>query len=353
MRKFITFFIFVSSLYILIHIYVAYFLTKFFGDKYKLRYVFLLIALFSIFSVFLRRFLYNNIVSHIYFVSFLWMGTVFLAAFIFLFFDLFHRLIGFEFKKIFMLSTMILLLLFAYSLYKGFAPPKVKDIEFYSSLLDRDYSFYFISDVHLDFRFKNLFFKKVFEMVNTSDVDFVIIGGDLFDPGFEFEKFMEKISKKPVFFVNGNHEYYFGIEKAEYYLDLMGFLNITSKSVEYGKINIIGLDDIKTAQLSLKSVRDFISKKYKDGFLNLIVSHQPLYFEDLAKDYNFIMLSGHTHCGQVFPFHFFTMLVYKYFCGEYSFNNSRLYVSSGVGVWGPHMRLLSESEVLKITIKKV
>jgi hypothetical protein len=64
------------------------------------------------------------------------------------------------------------------------------------------------------------------------------------------------------------------------------------------------------------------------------------------------MLSGHTHCGQIFPFHIFTRLVYAHFCGEYFKNNSMLYVSKGAGVWGPNMRFLSNNEMVVVNIKK-
>lgn len=352
MKRFFLFFLFVSGFYILFHVYVAYFLTKFFGDKYKLRQLFLLLAMLSISSLFLRRFFYNELVSYIYFFSFLWMGAIFLAAFIFLFADLFYKFTNINFNKIFLISVLVWFFCFSYSFINGFSMPKVNEITFYSNKIDKDYVFYFFSDIHLDFEFKNKVFKKIFEFINNSEAEFVVIGGDLFDPGFRFKEFMKNISKKPVFFVNGNHEYYFGIENVEKYLKLMGFYNITSKSITYGKMNIIGIDDIKTTHLSLEDIKSFLLKKYNKDFFNLIISHQPMYFEELAKDYEFIMISGHTHCGQIFPFHLFTRAAYKYFCGEYSFNKSKLYVSSGAGVWGPNMRLLSKSEVLKIIIKK-
>ena len=64
------------------------------------------------------------------------------------------------------------------------------------------------------------------------------------------------------------------------------------------------------------------------------------------------MLSGHTHNGQIFPFNFLVKLKYKYIYGMYHQKNSSLYVSSGVGCWGPKMRLGTQNEIVSVFIKK-
>lgn len=63
-----------------------------------------------------------------------------------------------------------------------------------------------------------------------------------------------------------------------------------------------------------------------------------------------IQLSGHTHNGQLWPFGYFTRLMFPYNNGYYDFNGLHLYVSSGTGVWGPPFRIGTDSEIVKLHI---
>tara|TARA_B100000963_G_C22477092_1_gene602908 strand:- start:17 stop:214 length:198 start_codon:yes stop_codon:yes gene_type:complete len=63
------------------------------------------------------------------------------------------------------------------------------------------------------------------------------------------------------------------------------------------------------------------------------------------------MLSGHTHNGQIFPFNIFVKLKFKNLYGLYKSKESFLYVSSGVGCWGPKMRLGTQNEIIEISLR--
>ena len=86
-------------------------------------------------------------------------------------------------------------------------------------------------------------------------------------------------------------------------------------------------------------------------FLN---SHQP-------KSINFIspnllqnidlMICGHTHGGQIFPFGFFVWLDQKYTYGLYKITQKlQMLVTSGAGFWGPPMRIFSKSEIVELEL---
>jgi predicted MPP superfamily phosphohydrolase len=65
-----------------------------------------------------------------------------------------------------------------------------------------------------------------------------------------------------------------------------------------------------------------------------------------------LQLSGHTHYGQMWPWNFFSYLVYgKYHYGLHHKKNLTIYTSNGTGSWGPPMRLWQRSEIVKITFK--
>ena len=65
-----------------------------------------------------------------------------------------------------------------------------------------------------------------------------------------------------------------------------------------------------------------------------------------------LMLAGHTHGGQIFPFHLFVKKANQYLSGDYEVNGIKLHVSPGAGTWGPSMRLLAPSEVAVIDLVK-
>ena len=63
-----------------------------------------------------------------------------------------------------------------------------------------------------------------------------------------------------------------------------------------------------------------------------------------------LQLSGHTHGGQLWPFHHFTNLQTRYRAGLYRHEDTQLYVSRGTGFWGPPLRLFAPAEITEITL---
>jgi predicted MPP superfamily phosphohydrolase len=64
-----------------------------------------------------------------------------------------------------------------------------------------------------------------------------------------------------------------------------------------------------------------------------------------------LQLSGHTHHGQIFPLNFITNLIYEVSWGYLKKGNTQYYVTSGVGTWGPPVRLGSDTEIVNLKIK--
>ena len=96
--------------------------------------------------------------------------------------------------------------------------------------------------------------------------------------------------------------------------------------------------------------KNLTTKLLKRNFFNLVLVHKPCLWDFLPSSID-LMLSGHTHNGQIFPFNFIVKLKYKYVFGLYKKSNSKLYVSSGSGCWGPTMRLGSRNEIVYIKLK--
>ena len=82
----------------------------------------------------------------------------------------------------------------------------------------------------------------------------------------------------------------------------------------------------------------------------LVIDHQPSELDELSQAQADLVLSGHTHDGQLFPGNLTTRIGWKNSCGMIRIQNMTSIVTSGVGVWGPAMRIGTDSEVAEITV---
>ena len=83
----------------------------------------------------------------------------------------------------------------------------------------------------------------------------------------------------------------------------------------------------------------------------MLLAHQPRVVLDAERAGVGLQLSGHTHGGQIWPFHFLVRLQQPVNSGLARFGRSLLYVSNGTGYWGPPMRLLSPAEITELTLQ--
>ena len=158
-------------------------------------------------------------------------------------------------------------------------------------------------------------------------------------------------AKQGIYFVTGNHEFYTGYYTTTNALNQLGFKFLENDGVSLGDIYIAGIPDTFSGKYYGKEVD--LSKAFaaaQDGQFRLLISHTPTKFKD-ASAFD-LEVSGHTHGGQIFPFHFFAKLHNQYLSGRYDLgNSSQIYVSNGAGQWGPQMRFLAPSEITLINLK--
>ena len=223
----------------------------------------------------------------------------------------------------------------------------LKTLHISSPKITQHYKLVFISDIHLGSN-PQQHLENICTKIDGLDYDYLLIGGDLYDSSaFEAEDIMPLTAiQKPILFVTGNHEYYVK-DHADKVADLANY-NITildNESVQSGALNIIGISDNQAPKLQSDIAHGLVSQ---DAF-NLLMVHQPSIW-DSAPDSTDLMLSGHTHNGQIFPFNLLVRLQFKTVYGIYKRLNSTLYVSSGSGTWGPRMRLGTKNEIVHISI---
>jgi len=208
-----------------------------------------------------------------------------------------------------------------------------------------------ISDIHIG-SVSRFFFNRVISKINDANPDFVVITGDLVDnANGHTRKALEalKTLNAPVLFVTGNHEGYAGVEKIAETLRSFDVVVLRNQSADFNDIQFIGIDD-GVQKEEMKNIIDRLRDKSK---FNILLYHRP------PNDLDFLLqtgvnltLCGHTHKGQIFPFNFVVKKFFKNIYGLYEFPGGNLYVTSGVGTWGPRMRLGSRSEIVLIQIRE-
>ena len=82
----------------------------------------------------------------------------------------------------------------------------------------------------------------------------------------------------------------------------------------------------------------------------VLLAHQPKFIKEVPSSVD-LMLSGHTHGGQIIPFNYLVKLTQPYVKGLHQHNvNTQIYINKGTGFWGPPMRLGASSEITLISI---
>ena len=226
---------------------------------------------------------------------------------------------------------------------------RLKKIELSFENLSENVRLLFMSDIHLGTNSEK-HLEKLLKKVSGLDIDMICIGGDLIDSSsFQVEQLAPLLSiRVPIFFVTGNHEYYLKnsaqvcSQLKDYNISWLNNKNVTVKGV-----NIIGLNDNQTHEQKIKYLQSMLSQR----LVNMVLVHKPCLWKVVQNKPN-LMLSGHTHAGQIWPFHWLVKVQFPHYYGKYEQNKNVLLVSSGAGTWGPRIRLGSCSEILLIDLKK-
>ena len=92
---------------------------------------------------------------------------------------------------------------------------------------------------------------------------------------------------------------------------------LKNSSIQINEINLIGIDDLQSKYSKIK----FVEKLNKKNLFNLVLSHKPDIWDNI-KCKSDLMLSGHTHNGQIFPFNFLVKLKFKFIYGIYEYKKS-------------------------------
>ena len=262
---------------------------------------------------------------------------------------LFSSLSSISERSIGITSLIIIIIISIYGMLNA-RKITLKNITLYSSKITNNYNIIFISDIHLGTN-TSKHLSKILSKLETLDYDFLLIGGDLIDSSSFKMNHLNLFNRiqKPIYFVNGNHEYYLKDFKNKIeQLKKFEIKVLKNSSIQINQVNLIGIDDLQSKNSKIK----FVEKLNKKNLFNLVLSHKPDIWENIRHKSD-LMLSGHTHNGQIFPFNFLVKLKFKFIYGIYEYKKSKLYVSSGAGCWGPKLRIGSSNEIVNIKLTKI
>ena len=212
-----------------------------------------------------------------------------------------------------------------------------------------------VTDIHVGPTIGRPFVEAMVTRINALNADLVVITGDLVDGtvarlGEHTAPLGTIKSRLGTYFVTGNHEYYSGVDPWCAELRRLGITVLRNQRVTLHHnarpFDLIGVDDwrgdydIKTATLG----RD-------PSIPAILLSHQPKAIHDAARHGIDLMLAGHTHGGQLWPFRFIVQLIQPYVDGlHHHIDRTWIYVHPGTGYWGPPMRLAVPAEIALITV---
>ena len=214
-----------------------------------------------------------------------------------------------------------------------------------------------LSDLHIN---KKTSEKKILELVdfcNNLEFDFCVITGDIIDTKVKFIKKQLQILnslKKEVFYISGNHDLFYGLEDLKKELTNFIFMDNKTLKINYKNeiIYLAGLPDRFSKFFKIKREEKKI-KEFLQNSPSIFISHQPKDYK-IALNSN-LFLCGHTHGGQIYPFHYLVRLVQPFLAGLFYKNKTAIYVNKGIGTWGVDFRFKANAEIslLKLITKSV
>ena len=296
-----------------------------------------------------------------------WMGSVFLIAVGFFIADLVCGF-GFLFRKTAVrirtpgLAFGLILVFIAH--VQGLRPPVIETHEVVIHGLPAELdgtTVAMMADLHIgEILVGSHWLNARIDQVQAFQPDLIVLVGDLFerssDPN-EMVPVMQRLSAPlGVYAVRGNHDALRPDRR-----------DVTGEILAGAGIRLITNEWVKlTENLVLAGIDDLTSSRRRPGegeanldlaLINrpedptILLSHTPWMTGRAAEAGVDMMLTGHTHNGQIWPFNYLVRTRYPFIGGRYDIDGMTLIVSRGTGTWGPRMRLWTAGEISLITLR--
>ena len=233
-----------------------------------------------------------------------------------------------------------------------------------------------LADTHFGYSMGTAQAKRIMKKINTENADVVCIAGDIFDNEYdaiskpdELKDILKGIkSKYGVYACWGNHDLnepilagftFNGTENSyndprmEEFLTDAGIQLLNDESVLIdNKFYIVGRRDASRCVKveGSRATPAQLTKNLDQSKPIIFIDHQPKELEETASAGVDLDLCGHTHDGQIFPGNLIIHLFWENTCGYLQKGHMQNIVTSGAGIWGPNMRVGTNSEICSITV---
>jgi predicted MPP superfamily phosphohydrolase len=218
-----------------------------------------------------------------------------------------------------------------------------------------------VSDIHLGPLSGRSHTERIVRMINETEPDLVAIVGDLVDGTVEqlgpaAEPLRDLVSREGSFFVTGNHEYFVDDTLAWLHeLERFGVHPLRNENTAIRRraaaLNLAGVNDVTGAKKSDPPDYDRALAGRDSSGPTVLLAHQPVQVEQAAARGVDLQLSGHTHGGQMWPFHYIVRAVQPSLAGLSTVDDTQLYVTRGAGFWGPPVRIGAPPDITVLTLQ--
>jgi uncharacterized protein len=217
-----------------------------------------------------------------------------------------------------------------------------------------------LSDLHVGPYLRERWIDERVAQVRALRPDLVVVTGDLVDHDAALAadlvpNLRQLDARLGVWGVLGNHEFYAGLPGSLEVFEKSGIRLLRDQSVEVAPgLVMAGVDDLSARrQFGVNGHPVDRALVQRPPGSTIFLCHSPWQVERAAELGVDLMLSGHTHSGQIWPFNYLVKIAYPYVVGRFGVNGMTLIVSRGTGFWGPPMRLFRPGEITAITLRKV
>ncbi|CAN3127611.1 metallophosphoesterase [Mycobacterium sp. smrl_JER01] len=243
-------------------------------------------------------------------------------------------------------------------------PPQLLQVPVRLPRLDRAFDGYrvaVVADIHLGPLLGRAHTERIVRIINETEPDLVAVVGDVVDGTVEelgpaAGPLGDLSARDGAFFVTGNHEYFVD-DTAEWIRELerLGLQPLRNENTRIRRgaaaFDLAGVNDVAGAQRSDPPDFDRALAGADSGGPTILLAHQPVQVTEAAARGVDLQLSGHTHGGQMWPFHYVVALAQPSLAGLSQVQDTQLYVTRGAGFWGPPVRIGAPPDISLLTLR--
>ena len=220
------------------------------------------------------------------------------------------------------------------------------------------------SDLHLGSEVGVDRLNRMVDMIDQLNPDLVLLVGDIIERDFDTlppaavaEAWKRLSPRLGTYAVMGNHDYYSGM--ADELVDRLRMAGVIVMRDEVARVDdlvcLVGRDERDHAYRHGGSRRPLseLMSEVDPGLPVILMDHQPYNMQEAEVLGVDLILSGHTHRGQMFPFNLVTSRVFEVDWGYLRRGGLQVVVSCGYGTWGPPIRIGNHPEVVELDLRFV